>query len=144
MSKETLLFGQILLKTMLAVRNKLEQSLLDEGFSDITFDKVALMKVLTLKDEMIQQDLADVMKRHKSTVLRTIDGLEKKKLVARVPDSVDRRKNTIILTKAGQELVKKFDAIEKKVNDKIVKGFTAAELKTFEGHLKRIHDVVKE
>jgi DNA-binding MarR family transcriptional regulator len=121
MSKETLLFGQILLKTMLAVRNKLEQSLQDEGFADISFDKVALLKVLTVKDEMIQQDLADVMKRHKSTVLRTIDGLEKKKLVARVPDSADRRKNTVVLTKAGQELVKKFDAIEKKVNDKIVK-----------------------
>jgi DNA-binding MarR family transcriptional regulator len=144
MSKETLLFGQILLKTMLAVRNKLEQSLQDEGFADISFDKVALLKVLTVKDEMIQQDLADVMKRHKSTVLRTIDGLEKKKLVARVPDSADRRKNTVVLTKAGQELVKKFDAIEKKVNDKIVKGFTASELKTFEAHLKRIHDVLKE
>ncbi len=142
MSKESLLFGQILLKTMLAVRNKLEQSLQNEGF-DISFDKVALMKVLTLKDEVIQQDLADVMKRHKSTVLRTIDGLEKKKLVVRVPDPADRRKNTIILTKAGQELVKKFDAIEKKVNDKLIKGFTAAELKTFEAQLKKIQEAVK-
>ena len=142
MSKESLLFGQILLKTMLAVRNKLEQSLQNEGF-DISFDKVALMKVLTLKDEVIQQDLADVMKRHKSTVLRTIDGLEKKKLVVRVPDPADRRKNTIILTKAGQELVKKFDAIERKVNDKLIKGFTAAELKTFEAQLKKIQEAVK-
>ena len=142
MSKESLLFGPILLKTMLAVRNKLEQSLQNEGF-DISFDKVALMKVLTLKDEVIQQDLADVMKRHKSTVLRTIDGLEKKKLVVRVPDPADRRKNTIILTKAGQELVKKFDAIEKKVNDKLIKGFTAAELKTFEAQLKKIQEAVK-
>lgn len=142
MSKESLLFGQILLKTMLAVRNKLEQSLQNEGF-DISFDKVALMKVLTLKDEVIQQDIADVMKRHKSTVLRTIDGLEKKKLVVRVPDPADRRKNTIILTKAGQELVKKFDAIERKVNDKLIKGFTAAELKTFEAQLKKIQEAVK-
>lgn len=137
------MFGQLLLKTMLAVRNKLEQSIQDEGFSDISFDKIALMKVLTVKDEMIQQDLADVMKRHKSTVLRTIDGLEKKKLVVRIPDPADRRKNTIVLTKAGQELVKKFDAIEKKINDKIIKAFTAAELKTFEVQLKKIQESVK-
>lgn len=51
---------------------------------------------------MIQQDIAEIMEKNKSAVLRSIDILEQKGFVKRVPAQGDRRKNVIELTERGK------------------------------------------
>ena len=53
------------------------------------------------KKDMIQQDIAEIMDKNKSAVLRSIDILEQKGFVKRVIAQGDRRKNIITLTDTG-------------------------------------------
>ncbi len=47
------------------------------------------------KDDVVQQDMADVLGKDKSSILRLIDSLEEQKLVNRVNDPHDRRRNCL-------------------------------------------------
>lgn len=54
---------------------------------------------------MIQQDIAAVMDKTKSAILRSIDILEEKGFVKRLPVAGDRRKNVIELTSSGNAII---------------------------------------
>ena len=56
---------------------------------------------------MIQQDIAEVMDKTKSAILRSIDILEEKGFVKRLPVAGDRRKNVIELTESGKAVIDK-------------------------------------
>ncbi|MDR1200377.1 MAG: MarR family transcriptional regulator [Tannerellaceae bacterium] len=55
--------------------------------------------------DVIQQDIAEIMKKDKSVVLRQIDNLEKNNLVQRIVDPNDRRRNIIKITDKGMTLI---------------------------------------
>ncbi|MDR1202020.1 MAG: MarR family transcriptional regulator [Tannerellaceae bacterium] len=55
--------------------------------------------------DVIQQDIAEIIKKDKSVVLRQIDNLEKNNLVQRIVDSNDRRRNIIKITDKGMKLI---------------------------------------
>ena len=71
--------------------------------------------------EAIQQDIADIVKKDKSAVLRQIDNLEKKNLVQRIVDPIDRRRNVIHITDEGINLINevnnKLDEIQSLLSD---------------------------
>jgi MarR family transcriptional regulator for hemolysin len=60
--------------------------------------------------DVIQQDIAEIMKKDKSVVLRQIDSLEKKNLVQRIVDPNDRRRNIIKTTDKGMKLIDEVNA----------------------------------
>jgi len=61
----------------------------------ITREQFQLLKAISEKgDEVIQKDMADIMGKDKSTILRLIDSLEAKELVRRV-----------IVTKTGARII---------------------------------------
>ena len=64
-----------------------------------------LLAVHYYNNDMIQQDIAEIVKKDKSAVLRQIDILEKKNLVQRIVDKNDRRRNIIKITNEGVKLV---------------------------------------
>jgi len=64
-----------------------------------------LMTVHYSDTEAIQQDIADIVKKDKSAVLRQIDNLEKKNLVQRIVAPNDRRRNIIHITDEGLNLI---------------------------------------
>jgi DNA-binding MarR family transcriptional regulator len=92
------------------------------------------------EQDVIQQDMAVRMGKDKSAILRMIDALEEKKLVSRVPDLEDRRKNKLILTEQGHDLIKKFLIIEKEVFENLRAGVTNNELETFFRVIEKIED----
>jgi DNA-binding MarR family transcriptional regulator len=55
--------------------------------------------------DVIQQDIAEIIKKDKSVVLRQIDSLEKKNLLQRIIDVNDRRRNIIKITDKGMKFV---------------------------------------
>lgn len=76
--------------------------------AEITFEQMGVLYCLSNNEdkEMIQQDIALLIGRTKSAVLRIIDILEEKQLLRRVPSSNDRRKNIIQITPKGSALMK--------------------------------------
>jgi DNA-binding MarR family transcriptional regulator len=76
--------------------------------SDITFEQMGVLYFISRnKDkEMIQQDIAEVMDKTKSAILRSIDILEKKRFVKRLAVAGDRRKNVIELTESGKSIIR--------------------------------------
>jgi MarR family transcriptional regulator, transcriptional regulator for hemolysin len=98
----------------------------------ITREQFQLLKAINEKgDEVIQKDMADIMGKDKSTILRLIDSLEEKELVRRVIVTKDRRKNYLMVTKKGEGVIKQYMKIYLKFINEIQQGLTETELKTF-------------
>ena len=73
---------------------------------DIPTESLGILLTVHYSDtESIQQDIADIVKKDKSAVLRQIDNLEKKNLVQRIVAPNDRRRNIIRITDEGINLV---------------------------------------
>jgi DNA-binding MarR family transcriptional regulator len=70
-----------------------------------------------------QAELARAVRLDRSTVVSTIDKLERRKLVQRKRVKDDRRTNALVLTEAGRELlhrlIPKVDAHEKHLTEQL-------------------------
>lgn len=76
--------------------------------NDITFEQMGVLYYISRNaegKELIQQDIAELMDKPKSSILRSIDGLEEKGFVRRVSSPGDRRKNVIELTASGRAII---------------------------------------
>jgi DNA-binding MarR family transcriptional regulator len=75
--------------------------------SEITFEQMGVLYYISRNSDkqMIQQDIADMMNKTKSAVLRSIDILEEKGFLIRVGMPNDRRKNVIQLTEKGCKII---------------------------------------
>jgi DNA-binding MarR family transcriptional regulator len=76
---------------------------------EITFEQMGVLYYISRSNnkDMIQQDIAEVMDKTKSAILRSIDILEEKGFVKRLPVAGDRRKNIIELTNTGKAVIEK-------------------------------------
>jgi len=87
----------------------------------LPMESFIILNILYGKENLIQNDLAEILHQDKSGILRKIDFLQEKKLVLRMPSSKDRRRNIIVLTQKGEKTVKMFRAIESHVfNDLLI------------------------
>jgi MarR family transcriptional regulator for hemolysin len=113
-----------------AIKNRLKDQA--ETKLKITREQFQLLKAISEKgDEVIQKDMADMMGKDKSTILRLINSLEAKELVRRAIDTKDRRKNYLMVTKKGEGVIKQYMKIYSEFINEIQQGLTEAELKTF-------------
>ncbi|MGA3014439.1 MAG: MarR family transcriptional regulator [Bacteroidales bacterium] len=98
----------------------------------ITREQFQLLKAISENGEdVIQKDMADMMGKDKSTILRLIDSLEAKELVRRAIDPKDKRKNYLMVTKKGEKVIKQYMKIYSEFINEIQQGLTEAELKIF-------------
>lgn len=90
--------------------------------AEITFEQMGLLYYISknCKRDIIQQDIANLMNKTKSAVLRTLDILEEKSFLKREAMLNDRRKNVIHLTDKGWKVIKimheKFLELDKELN----------------------------
>lgn len=77
--------------------------------SEITFEQMGLLYYISRNSErnIIQQEIADLLNKTKSAVLRTLDILEEKVFLKREGMVNDRRKNVIQLTDKGCDIIHK-------------------------------------
>lgn len=80
---------------------------------------------------MSQQQIADTIIKDKNSVVKLIDGLEKKELVKRVANVDDRRQNLIELTPTGKEIEGNVKEIAIKAVGTIIKGIEEQQLHIF-------------
>ncbi|GGE39910.1 MarR family transcriptional regulator [Pedobacter psychrotolerans] len=115
----------------------IDQSVMDEGI-ELSMEYFILLNILYDRDNIIQNDLANLMHKDKSAILRQIDLLEKKKLVVRINDSVDRRKKIIMLTKDGMKTVERLREVEADIFNSLLKGISEEDLKIFDSVLNKM------
>ena len=100
---------------------------------EITYEQMGVLYFLsrnTGKKDMIQQDIAELMDKNKSAVLRSIDILEQKGFVKRVPATGDRRKNVVALTENGKKEIDKMHEFFLEKDGELKDGINESELET--------------
>jgi DNA-binding MarR family transcriptional regulator len=88
----------------------LNRKLLPRG---ITVEQWKILIVLWDQEGLTQQELAKRTYKNKVSVVKLIDGLERREMVLRKPDPEDRRLKRIVLTKKGKSLQKDLIALAK-------------------------------
>lgn len=98
----------------------------------ISVEQFSLLQAISLKEEdVIQKDMAEMMGKDKSAILRLIDSLEEKELVRRVVDPKDRRKNYLMVTKVGYRVIDQYMKIIFELMEDVQQGLSQAEIDTF-------------
>jgi len=99
---------------------------------DIPAESLGILLTVHYSDtDTIQQDIADIVKKDKSAVLRQIDNLEKKNLVQRIVEPNNRRQNIIRITDEGINLVNEINKKLNEIQTLLSEGLKADDLVTF-------------
>ncbi|MCE5249805.1 MarR family transcriptional regulator [bacterium] len=98
----------------------------------LTIEQFGLLHgISTSGEEVVQQDMAIILGKDKSSILRLIDSLEEQNLVKRVVDPHDRRKNCLIVTDLGHEVIKHYLSIEFKLIEELQEGLSESDMEIF-------------
>lgn len=101
-----------------------------EGFN-ITPEQFLVMDALWNEGIMSQRQLSQNILKDKNSIVKLIDGLEKKNLVRRVADKADRRKNLIELTQDAMDIREKLTATAINAMDGIIRDIPQEEMEVF-------------
>ena len=124
--------GMVLGKTLSEIFKVIKKKVAKQTETRLTIDQFGLLYVLNQqKQDVIQKGVAETMGKDKSVILRIIDSLEEKGLVRRVVDMNDRRKNQILVTKKGLQIIDQYLEIEFQVKDELLVGISQSEVDTF-------------
>ena len=98
----------------------------------LTIDQFGfLFAIKEKKEEVIQKDMAEILGKDQSAILRTVDALQKKGLIRRVSGTNDRRKNFLMVTKKGERVIDQYLKIEFQLNEELLDGLTDSDLDAF-------------
>jgi len=125
-------FGMTIGAMMREVIRLLKKRIGEQADIKLTMEQLGMMfAIYTNKEEVIQQDLACLMGKDKSAILRTLDALEAKDLVKRVSDTTDRRKKYLMITKDGEKVIEQCFEIELELTTKLQEGLTDEDMTNF-------------
>jgi MarR family transcriptional regulator, transcriptional regulator for hemolysin len=88
--------------------------------------------------ELTQSELAERCNLDKTTMVVTMDTLEKAGLAERKPSATDRRVRIIGITDAGREMVKRADEVVAEIYDDVLKSLPGNESEAFLSALTRL------
>lgn len=126
-------------RTSKAFREKVNQNFAKAGY-DVTGEQWRIIRCLWHNDGQRQQDLADIFHKDKTAITRIVDSMEKRDLVVRIPDKIDRRQNLIYLTNKGKRLQEELMKIFMETSLEAQKGIETEQLDIVENVLKKIND----
>lgn len=101
-------------------------TLMNDAGITLQLEQLPLLMILHHKS-LSQRELSDKTMRDKSSILRSINALEKKNLVEVVKDKLDKRKNIVSLTNEGTALAKSIRTLMKKAEEEVMSVFTPNE-----------------
>ncbi len=129
-----LLFGN-------AIRALLKQSTKEfesQGLK-ISPEQHYILRILTEEDS-IQSDLAEILQKDKSAIMRHIDQLETLGYVIRVNDATDRRKKHIVITEIGTTVFNEGEEIINRLSEKNMEGISDDEISIFQKVLIKLKE----
>ena len=124
-------------RAMKAQRKATARLFKDLGFN-LTPDQWIILKSLDENADQTQRQLAEAVSKDPASITRTLDLLEKEKLIQR--KVVDRRTFTVLLTKKGKDLVDQIIPEAVKYRLKGIEGISDQEMKVFKKVLETIYD----
>jgi MarR family transcriptional repressor of mepA len=129
--------GKLLLKTINVIFAGITK--------EITFEQMGVLYYISKKEggEIIQQDLADIMDKNKSAILRSIDILEEKGYVKRIRVSEDRRKNLLEITTSGKAIIDKMHEIFLRQDVILKQGISEQDIATCMSVMEIVHEKCK-
>lgn len=105
---------------------------------DITTEQWAVLNRLAERDGISQKDLAQRAEKDQTNVTRILDQLERKGLVERRPNAVDRRSFLTFITDKGKSLNEVLLPVEKEVINSVLHGLSEEEKDLLRAMLNRI------
>ena len=120
--------GPWLGKTSKMIGCLINDTLLDNGI-DLTREQWVILIKLHDKDGLMQNELAFVTERDKTSLTRLINTMERKDLVRRKRANIDKRVKLIYLTDKGKSNYKNAMPIMKKTIQKLQAGLDQNEIK---------------
>lgn len=106
----------------------------------LSFEQFAILNMLNSDCGLIQQDLANLLQKDKSIIVRQIDALIDSQLVVRVLNKGDKRKKNLTLTPKGTNILSQARALASGISKRLLSGVTNAELEVFHGVLSKIQE----
>ncbi len=107
---------------------------------NLTIEQWVTLKMLYEEDGRIQNDLALITNRNKTTLTRLINNMEKHNLVARISDKKDKRINRIFITKNGIRVFKNTMPIMEKCMRELQAGLSEGEVHTLIEILRKVQN----
>jgi len=98
-----------------------------EAGIQLQLEQLPLLVILHKHKSLSQRELSDITLRDKSSILRSIDALEKKGLLFAKQDSIDKRKKNISLSSKGQVLALTVRSLMRKAEEEAFSVFSEAE-----------------
>lgn len=105
---------------------------------DLSREQMMILKHLMEKDGLVQNDLAFITHRDKTSLTRIITNMEKKGLLKRVQCEHDNRRNKIFITAKGSNQFNKGLPLVFNIADKMQEGLTPDEIKSSIEVLKKV------
>ena len=133
--------GTLIGRTSHAILNKLQKKFREEGYN-ITVEQWQVLINLNNTNYQFHQQLAENTYKEKSTITRLLDGLEKKNLIERVSDTVDRRQKCIRITPPGKKLLNKLKPFALMVQGRALNDIDLKQLKICQDILLKIYNNV--
>jgi len=107
-------------------------------------NQFGLLTHISRDKEVIQTELANLLDKDKSAVLREIDALEENGLIRRVNDAVDRRKKFVIITDDGKKALKRGGLLIDKVMKELLSGLSEQDIESFNKVLLHLETRAKQ
>lgn len=131
--------GYIMGRAARSLGVRLNRNFSEAGY-DVTCEQWAVLTNLWRKNGQSQHELAATACKDKTSVTRLIDGLEKRDLVVRTPDKVDRRQKLIYLTDQGKEFQKELLPIVEKTLNEAQQNIQVKDMDTCKKVLSRVYE----
>jgi DNA-binding MarR family transcriptional regulator len=132
-------YSFLLDRTARRVKQYAQQQFKDQGFN-ITVDQWIVLKNLHEKDQMKQNELAELLFKDNPTLTRIIDLLCNKGLTVRNVHPNDRRSFVVSLTKNGVKKVELLSPKIKNIRLKAWQGLSEKDFNQFKKVLNTIYD----
>ena len=125
-------------QTLKAFKNKMGTKL-KENDVELSFElSITLFFLSCANKNPTQQDMAKLLQKDKSLILRQINTLIEKKYVVRIQDQSDKRKKKLILTKKGEDTLESMRNIGRQVEKELLCGIADKDLSLFREILSKI------
>ncbi len=115
-------------------------SLINEAGINLQMEQLPLIVILKRFKTLSQRELSDITLRDKSSILRSINALQKKGIVVIEQNVNDKRKHNIRLSETGTELADKIRKLYKKAEDDLLLVFTEQERSVARKNIKSYAD----
>ena len=106
---------------------------------NLTLEQYFILNILNNEEDLILQELAEIVDRDKSAVVRLINGLEDNHFVARTTDPDDKRRKILLVTKPGIKVLEKAIELDHEVNDQITGDIADTKLAEVEDTVSQIY-----